>query len=275
MNDDKEILKCSPIAPLAVFILLWSTLQVAHAQGFQRTDMVRIPEGPFPMGSDSGPLDELPAHWVRVQAFMIDRTEVTNAQFAVFVNAVGPINAQGERLFDFDDTDARVHQRDGTWLADPGFGDHPVVEVSWLGAKEYCAWQGKRLPTEAEWEKAARGTDGRKYPWGDDPPDRMRAQFNMGWNKTAPVGSFPEGASPYGVLDLAGNAWEWVSSAYLSYPYQSTDGREDLKAGPVRGTRGGAHDSPPEELTTTQRGRNLSRAFRAGHHNIGFRCARY
>jgi len=89
-----------------------------------------------------------------------------------------------------------------------------------------------------------------------------------------PVDRFPEGASPYGVLGLSGNAWEWVSSIYLPYPYDPSDGREDLRAGPVRGTRGGGHDSPPDELTTTHRGEDLSRNYRMGHHNIGFRCAR-
>ncbi|MGH7772986.1 MAG: formylglycine-generating enzyme family protein [Candidatus Binatia bacterium] len=237
-------------------------------------EMVSIPAGPFTMGSDTGPADERPAHRVELPAFAIDRTPVTNAQFAAFLNAASPMNAAGERLYDVDDGDARIHQRGGKWVADPGFENHPVVEVSWFGARDYCAWAGKRLPTEAEWEKAARGTDGRKYPWGNSPPDRTRAQFNAGWNQTAPVDSFPKGASPYGVLDLSGNAWEWVSSAYLPYPYKATDGREDLKAGPVRGTRGGGHDSPAEELTTTQRGRTLSRNFRSGHHNIGFRCAR-
>ena len=126
----------------------------------------------------------------------------------------------------------------------------------------------------AEREKAARGTDGRRFPWGNSPPDTNKAQFDAGWNETAPVGSFPQGASPYGVLDLAGNVWEWVNSIYWPYPYSPLDGREDLKPGPVRGTRGGGQDSPPEELTTTQRGRELSRNFRSGHHNIGFRCAR-
>ena len=85
---------------------------------------------------------------------------------------------------------------------------------------------------------------------------------------------FPAGASPYGVQDMAGNAWEWVSSAYRPYPYDPHDGREDLAAGPVRGTRGGGHDSPADEITTTQRGRNLSRNPASGHHNIGFRCAK-
>jgi iron(II)-dependent oxidoreductase len=226
------------------------------------------------MGNNTGPADERPAHQVHLSAFAIDRTAVTNAQFAAFLNAVGPVNAHGERLFDVDDRDARMHRVGGLWIADPGFADHPVVEVSWPGGRDYCVWQGKRLPTEAAWEKAARGTDGRMYPWGESPPHRTLAQFNAGWNETVPVGSFPNGASPYGVLDLAGNVWEWTSSAYVPYPYQGGDGREDLAAGPVRTTRGGGHDSPPEELTTTQRGRNLSRNFRAGHHNIGFRCAR-
>ena len=263
----------SAIAFFLTGIAMWYVGPVTHAQNSAASDMATIPAGPFTMGSDTGPADERPAHQVHLSAFAIDRTAVTNAQFAMFLNAVGPINAQGERLFDVDDRDARIHRLGGQWTADSGFEAHPVVEVSWFGARDYCAWQGKRLPTEAEWEKAARGTDGRSYPWGENPPDRTRAQFNAGWNETMPVGSFPDGASPYGLLDLAGNVWEWVSSAYLPYPYQHGDGREDLKAGPVRGTRGGGHDSPPEELTTTQRGRNLSRHFRAGHHNIGFRCA--
>jgi len=236
--------------------------------------MVLIPAGPIIMGGNDGPADERPAHRVELPDFYLDRLPVTNAQFAAFLNSAGTVNAKGERLYDIDDPDARIHARGGKWVAEKGFEDHPVVEVSWAGARDYCAWLKKRLPTEAEWEKAARGADGRKYPWGNEPPNRSRAQFGAGWNRTAPVGSFPQGASPYGVLDMAGNAWEWVSSAYLPYPYNPNDSREDLKAGPVRGTRGGGHDSRPEELTTTQRGRNLSRNPRSGHHNIGFRCAR-
>jgi formylglycine-generating enzyme required for sulfatase activity len=236
--------------------------------------MVSIPAGTFTMGREAGPEDERPTHQVALDEFAIDRTPVTNAQFALFLDALGAVNAMGERFFDFDDADARIHRQGEKWVADPGFEKHPVVEVSWLGARDYCAWLGRRLPTEAEWEKAARGTDDRRYPWGNRSPDRTRAQFNAGWSETKPVGSLPTGASPYGVLDLAGNVWEWVSSAYRPYPYRADDGREDLMPSALRSTRGGGHDSPPEELTTTQRGRNLSRNPRAGHHNIGFRCAR-
>ena len=235
--------------------------------------MVEIPAGPFVMGSDDGPEDERPKHVVTLSVFLMDRTPVTNAQFAEFLEARGPVNEHGQRLYDWDDDDARIHRRADHWVADTGFAAHPVVEVSWVGASDYCAWLDKRLPTEAEWEKAARGVDGRIYPWGDNIPDRSRAQFAAGWNETTAVGRLHAGASPHGVLDLAGNVWEWVSSQYAPYPYDETDGRENPTPGPVRGTRGGGHDSPAGEITTTQRGRDLSRNPRSGHHNIGFRCA--
>lgn len=244
------------------------------ADDIAKADMVSVPAGTFTMGSHEGPADERPAHQVSLAAYSIDRLAVSNAQFAEFLDAVGPHNKQGERLYDVDDADARIHRHGSRWSADQGHANHPVVESAWAGARDYCAWRGKRLPSEAEWEKAARGTDGRKYPWGNTPPDRTRAQFSARFNETAPVDEFAAGSSPYGVIGMAGNAWQWVSSAYRPYPYDAHDGREDLQSGPVRGTRGGGHDSPAGEITTTQRGRNLSRNPAAGHHNIGFRCAR-
>jgi formylglycine-generating enzyme required for sulfatase activity len=258
-------------ALLSLCTLVW--LPAAAADRSQ-TDMVAVPEGAFTMGNDDGPQDERPAHLVELAPYSIDRFAVTNAQFAEFLNALGTHNKNGERLYDFDDSDARIHLHETKWNADPGYANHPAVEPTWAGARDYCAWRGKRLPTEAEREKAARGTDGRKYPWGNAAPDRTRAQFSARFDETAPVEVFPAGASPYGVAGMAGNAWEWVSSAYRPYPYNSADGREDLNSGPVRATRGGGHDSPGAEITTTQRGRNLSRNPAAGHHNIGFRCAR-
>ena len=240
-------------------------------------DMAVIPAGAFIMGRDDGPADERPAHSITLAAYRIDRYPVTNARFAEFLNAVGPLNRKGERLYDFDDPDARIHQPSAQqgvrWQADPGHEQHPVVEVSWAGARDYCLWRSKRLPTEAEWEKAARGTDARRYPWGNTIPDPSRAQYDSAFNATAPVYAHPAGASPHGVQDMAGNAWEWVASAYRTYPYRDDDGRENPAAGPVRSTRGGGHDSPAAEITATQRGRTLSRNPRAGHHNIAFRCA--
>ncbi len=236
--------------------------------------MLRIPAGNFVMGSDDGAADERPAHSVELREFEIDRMPVTNTQFARFLERFGAVSPEGRRYYDWDDGDARIHRVGTLWRADPGFGDHPVVEVSWQGAVTYCHSLGKRLPTEAEWEKAARGTDSRRYPWGNAEPGTRHARFAGRSSETVPVGSHPEGASPYGVFDMAGNVWQWVSSAYRPYPWRADDGREGDEPGAVRATRGGGHDSRAVELRTTERGRNLSRGPAAGHHNIGFRCAR-
>ena len=225
--------------------------------------MVNIAAGTFTMGRDDGPADERPAHAVTLPAFSIDRLPVTNRDFAAFLNACGHSSPAGDRYYDHDDGDARIHVVNGTYSTDRGYENHPAVEPTWLGAREYCAWRGKRLPTEAEWEKAARGSDARRYPWGNSPPDRSRAQYAARFNETAPVEQFGAGAGPLGILGMAGNAWHWVSSAYRPYPYRVDDGREDVTPGPVRVTRGGGHDSPADEITTTQRGRNLSRKTRA------------
>jgi iron(II)-dependent oxidoreductase len=259
---------------LIIALAILVAAPVASAQEAPLSEMVVIPAGAFTMGGNEGPEDERPAHQVTLAAYSIDRFPVTNAQYAEFLNSASAMPGSASRLYDFDDPDARVHRRAERWSADAGYADHPVVEAPWAGAVEYCKWRGKRLPTEAEWEKAARGTDARRYPWGSELPDKRRARYESAFNETAPVDASPAGASPYGVRDMAGNAWEWVSSAYRPYPYRADDGREDAKPGPVRGTRGGGHDSPASEITTTQRGRNLSRNPASGHHNIGFRCAR-
>jgi formylglycine-generating enzyme required for sulfatase activity len=142
------------------------------------------------------------------------------------------------------------------------------------GARDYCAALGKRLPTEAEREFAARGPQARVYAWGDAAPDATRARYGIGWTKTAPVGSFPHGATPEGVLDLAGNVHEWTASIMRPYPYQADDGREESDALADRVVRGGAADTGPEPLRASWRGASVSRGARAGHHNIGFRCVK-
>ncbi|MDH5527651.1 MAG: formylglycine-generating enzyme family protein [Nitrospirota bacterium] len=165
-------------------------------------DMIAIPGGPFILGDDSRHADEGPMQEWSVDAFRIDRLEVTNDDFHRFTMANG--------------REAPSHW--GSHQPPKEIGNHPVTYVSWYDARDYCAWRGKRLPTEFEWEKAARGDEGLKYPWGDifDPKLANTPQSEIG--HTTPVGSFPKGASPYGVLDVAGNVWEWTDSWYLPYP---------------------------------------------------------
>ena len=115
-----------------------------------------------------------------------------------------------------------------------------MVNVSWQDAMVFCEWAGVRLPSEAEWEKAARGTDGRLWPWGNEVPDKERCNFGMNVGDTTPVGNYPKGASPYGVLDMAGNVWEWTGSLFKGYPYKPDDGREDSADAGTCVVRGGS-----------------------------------
>ena len=208
---------------LTVLTMLLSTWRSGQAQTDKSNGMIMIPAGSFVMGSNDGPEDERPAHRVELKAFAIDRTPITNALVAAFLNAVGPINSKGERLFDVDDNDARIHRRDGNWSADPGFENHPVVEVSWFGARDYCAWVGKRLPTEAEWEKAACWNEAEQkktlFPWGNSLPIESQANLleSYLWN-CSEVGSYPQSKSSSGCYQMIGDVWEWTSSEFVGYP---------------------------------------------------------
>jgi iron(II)-dependent oxidoreductase len=249
-------------------------LVAGTASAAAREDMVPMAGGPFVMGSDTGPADERPQHLVGLPGFRIDRLPVTNAQFAEFLDARGPGERLGGLYYDLDDPDGHIRVLGGRYVATGGYANHPAVEVSWHGALAYCRWRGARLPSEAEWERAARGAHGRTFPWGEEAPTPSRARFARLHGSTAPAGANPEGVTEDGVLDLAGNVHEWTSSLYLPYHYNAGDGRENLEVAGERVTRGGAHDSPAGALRAAFRGRGVSRNPERGHHNIGFRCAR-
>ena len=232
-----------------------------------------IQAGAFWMGRDDGPADEAPLHRVYVRDFWIERHKVTNAEFAEFLSATGLRPAGAERRYDEDDADARIHRRAEHWVADQGFEHHPVVEVSWFGARDYCAWKGRRLPTEAEWEKAARGDDKRPFPWGLAPPAPHLAVFGRPYGATEPTQGRPAGASPYRVEDMLGNLREWTSTALRHYPYRSDDGREPYAGAGRVVVRGASHDDAVPSLGVTRRLSYDRRGASAGHHFVGFRCA--
>jgi formylglycine-generating enzyme required for sulfatase activity len=205
-----------------------------------RLDLVRIPAGEFEMGSvvardPDTEDDELPPHTVHVPDFYIAKYPMTNRQYQAFVLATG-----------HPEPDHWKKTRKGRLR---GKDNHPVVNVSWNDAVAFCDWLSReakqpfRLPTEAEWEKAARGSDGRIYPWGDDPPDKDRCNFGQSRYRgdVTTIGRYsPQGDSPYGCTDMAGNVHEWCQSLYKPYPYQADDGREDLKAFGWQVLRGGS-----------------------------------
>ncbi|HWO08837.1 MAG TPA: bifunctional serine/threonine-protein kinase/formylglycine-generating enzyme family protein [Polyangiaceae bacterium] len=221
--------------------------------------MVLVPAGTFLMGRER--------RSVHIDAFYIDATPVTNEQFMRFVEVTHyrPSERGAERF---------LHHLPGRRIP-RGKEHHPVVYVSWADAREYAAWAGKRLPSEAEWEKAARGTDGRKYPWGRTEPSPRNANYGNTRGDTAPVGSFPDGASPYGALDLAGNVWEWCSE--YDDPEFYSDGPlhnpENLRPGPRPRLvmRGGSYMYGSRALRTYNR-TSFEAHYRFG--DGGFRCAR-
>ena len=200
-------------------------------------EMILVPAGEFLMGSD--PLKdkraidpEQPQHVLYLPNYYLAKTQVTNAQYWAFLQSTGYERPR--------------HWQDKT--PPRGKKKHPAVYVSWNDAIAYCRWLAEvtgrpyRLPTEAEWEKGARGTDGRIYPWGDQWDAKRCNTIESGKADTTPVGAYPQGASPYGLLDMAGNVCEWTSSLYQAYPYRADDGREDLSSSNRRVLRGGAFD---------------------------------
>lgn len=211
--------------------------------------MVLIPAGTFKMGcsvKDDGEYsdlkcitDEKPNHDVTLSAFEIDKYEVTNGQYVEFLNEKGN-SCYDNECIDIESNGAKIEKKGDEWLFKKGYEFHPVVNVTWFGAKAFCEWAEKRLPTEAEWEMAARGDDGRIYPWGNEPATcnyavMTEADSGSGCDKGLywAVGSRPDGKSPFGVHDMAGNAMEWVSDFYEKEYY--TDSPEENPTGPENG----------------------------------------
>ncbi len=253
--------------------------------------MIRIPAGELWMGSaeGEGASDERPQHKVYLSEYYIDKYEVTNEQFERFVKATG-YQTDAERLgsgyVDDKGSSKLIDKKGVSWRTYYGYAtrNHPVVLVSWNDAKAYCDWAGKRLPTEAEWEKAARGTDARKYPWGNSEPDGSRCNYadkntdffwrdaNDGYAQTAPVGTYPAGASPYGCMDMAGNVWEWCND-WRDGDYCSTspsNNPEGPSSGSFRVLRGGSWALDARFLRCARRAGGVP-SLRT--YFLGFRCS--
>ena len=255
-----------------------------------------VPSGEFLMGADADDLlaqpEERPQHLVSLPAFWIDQLEISHAQYARFLNESGVSidNCAGEQclMSKNERPDGHIFFTNGAYTSETGFANHPVTHVSWYGAQAYCEWAGRRLPTEAEWEMAARGADGRIYPWGnmfsadalnycdqscDSPYSDVTG--NDGYAQTAPAGSYVAGASPFGALDMAGNVWEWVADwysedYYASSPTTNPTGPADGGTDDSKVLRGGAYGYVREgNWRTTDRGR-VPPTFTAP--DIGFRC---
>lgn len=224
-------------------------------------EMVAIPAGPFLRGTDDGGFDEKPARTISLNEFSIDRYEVTNYQYHQFVAATGHRKAGPPSRYA-----KNMSKMKGV--------NQPVVYVSWDDADAYCRWKGKRLPTEAEWEKAMRGTDGRLWPWGSDerPGGANWARVQDGADVSARVGAFKDDRSPYGVMDGAGNVMEWVEDWYAENYYKDAPVHNppSPEHGVFRVLRGGSYTTTGGDIRITSRSKMVP-DFR--DETIGFRCA--
>jgi formylglycine-generating enzyme len=257
--------------------------------GSTNSAMINIPAGEFQMGCDpnhNGGNEcweiELPLHTVYLDTYSIDKYEVTNVQMASFLNNRGNNDCSGDSCVNIDHFSSRISWNGSQYIISDGYSDHPVVDVTWNGANTFCLENNKRLPTEAEWEKAARGTTPQAFPWGDELPNCDRLNFYDDFadvscvSNTTQVGSYPTGVSPYGVFDMAGNAWEWVADWYLWNYYSISPINNPI--GPATGTyrvlRGGSWNFYGGAQLTSAR-HNTSFAPPVGYiGNIGFRCVK-
>jgi formylglycine-generating enzyme required for sulfatase activity len=241
--------------------------------------LLYIPTGKFTMGSENGQDDEKPAHTVYLDAFWMDQTEVTNEMYTAFLNEEDN-QREGDALWlDENEDDVHIHKIGETWTVDPGYEDHPVTEVTWYGARAYCTWTGRRLPTEAEWEKAARGgLEGKSYPWGDEVPSCKKGTKNgatfannedCNFGEPTQIKNYtPNG---YELYDMAGNVWEWVADWYGVYQEAPDSNPSGAETGKFRVVRGGAWDYSSSYLRSAFRGRDSPKTTAP---DVGFRCVR-
>lgn len=223
--------------------------------------LVYVSAGNFTMGSNNAGSDEQPVHTVYLDAFWIDKTDVTNKMYALCVSGG---TCQPPR--------ATKSTTRSSYYGNSQYDDYPVIYVDWNMAGTYCTWAGRQLPTEAQWEKAARGTDGRTYPWGNDPPNNNLSNNHFNIGDTSEVGKYPNGASPYGALDMAGNVWQWVADWYDAHYYSSSPSSNPLgpTSGQYRVQRGGEWNSNDGSVRSA--GRSWDHPSNAYDH-IGFRCS--
>jgi formylglycine-generating enzyme required for sulfatase activity len=270
------------------FIFLACCATTSKTDWKDKDGMIVVPSGLFNMGLDNGEPNERPEHETYLETFMIDKYEVSAKDFAEFLNEKG--NSANEYFTpDSYSTIIVVSQNAAqgektknpqTYLPRKGFEQFPANNVSWFGAYTYCQWKGKRLPTEAEWEKAARGDDKRVYPWGNSMPDAQKAQYNQDWDVKGfdvlvPVESLPDGSSYYNVYNMAGNVWEWVDDWYRQNycrPCENTP-LDEPAFGSFKVLRGGSwYDSHGELVIRSTYRYRMDPKDRYIH--TGFRCAK-
>lgn len=256
-------------------LFLFATFLLAQAEARDGHDMVLIPAGPFQMGSADGEEDERPVHTVYLDAFYMDRYLVTNADYARFLNIFGNRKEGGKKWLDnagpFSSWLCKIRKKKGQFIPKRGYESHPVVKVSWYGAKAYAQWQGKRLPTEAEWEKAARGNlEGQTYVYGN----RLSPEVAniSGFRTTTPVGSYPPNG--FGLYDMVASVWQWCSDWYDGgyYPQSPLRNPQGPGTGSQKVLRGGSWFHPGSWRVANRNADDpLSESF---CFVTGFRCAK-
>jgi formylglycine-generating enzyme len=262
--------KIGTVLSIWTILLIMPCAAPALAGGYE--DMVLVGGGEFIMGSPMGDADERPEHRVFVKDFYIDCFEVTNDKYAAFLNAVGNLSEGGVPYLFIESLDCRIDQVKGRFVAEEGYGDHPVTVVTYYGAEAYAGWAGKRLPTEAEWEKAARGgLAGKQYPWGDD-ITTLSANYGRKRMGTTPVGTFaPNG---FGLYDMSGNVAEMVGDYYAERYYRTSPAADPKgpETGEVHVVRGGSWLSAADGIGVCVREAGTFPYISLP--NLGFRCAK-